>query len=190
VGIRSLISKSTFRNQKLWGQVSAGVERSLYSYEDANRRLAAVRYQVGLDAFSYYEETIFGKRKELKVEQSATFQIRLRESWGSIEGSLEGATFLDSPQQNRVVLSGSTSWNIGGGFELVMSGNASRIRDQIYLPRGGTSPEEVLTRRRELATNYQFFLYTGFSYTFGSRLAEVVNPRFGGFSPVRDLILQ
>jgi hypothetical protein len=37
-------------------------------------------------------------------------------------------------------------------------------------------------RQRQLATNYNYFVYGGISYRFGSIFTNVVNPRMGGGS--------
>jgi hypothetical protein len=49
-----------------------------------------------------------------------------------------------------------------------VAGSVSRVRDQLYLPKGEATTEEVLLRQRELATSYQYFVMIGFSYSFGS----------------------
>ena len=61
-----------------------------------------------------------------------------------------------------------------------MFGEFSRTRDQIYLPRGEASTEEILLRQRQLLTGYQYFFNFGISYSFGSIFNNIVNPRFGG----------
>jgi hypothetical protein len=47
------------------------------------------------------------------------------------------------------------------------------------LVKAGATTEEVLLRRRELATQFQYFTSFGLNYTFGSIYNNVVNPRFG-----------
>jgi hypothetical protein len=58
----------------------------------------------------------------------------------------------------------------------------SRIRNQLYLPRGEATDEEILVRQRQLATSYQYYISVGFSYSFGSIYNNVVNTRFQGSS--------
>jgi hypothetical protein len=57
--------------------------------------------------------------------------------------------------------------------------NASRIRDQLSLPRRSATPEEVLLRLRELQSGYEVSAAFGVTYSFGSLFNNVVNPRFG-----------
>ncbi|MDA0334911.1 MAG: hypothetical protein O2782_07090 [bacterium] len=52
-----------------------------------------------------------------------------------------------------------------------------RINDQLSLAVGGATLEEVLLRRRELATDYKVWSRAGLSYTFGSIYNNVVNTR-------------
>jgi len=60
------------------------------------------------------------------------------------------------------------------------------IRNQLYLARSGLSDEEILTERRQLATDSRYSISFGFSYTFGSIFNNVVNPRFDGGRGGRD----
>ena len=56
------------------------------------------------------------------------------------------------------------------------------MRDQIYLKRGGVTDEQILLRRRELATDSEYRFRVGFTYAFGSIYNNVVNSRFDGAS--------
>ena len=53
----------------------------------------------------------------------------------------------------------------------------SRVKDQIFLSRAGILDEDILLRRRELGTDYEYSIDIGFNYTFGSVYNNVVNPR-------------
>ena len=52
------------------------------------------------------------------------------------------------------------------------------IHDQLSLPKESVATEEILLQRQELATQYEYRLEAGFSYTFGEIYNNVVNPRF------------
>ena len=77
-------------------------------------------------------------------------------------------------------MDGELSFRITRGLSLSLNGNASRIRDQISLPRRGATPEEVFLRIRELQSGYEVGFSIGLTYSFGSLFNNVVNPRFGG----------
>ncbi|MBT5056892.1 MAG: hypothetical protein HOM68_10170, partial [Gemmatimonadetes bacterium] len=63
------------------------------------------------------------------------------------------------------------------GLSLRVEGGVDRINDQLSLAAGEASLEEILLRRRELATDYEVWGQIGFSYTFGSIYNNVVNNR-------------
>lgn len=59
------------------------------------------------------------------------------------------------------------------------AGNAARIKDQIYLPKGGLTAEQVRLRRWQPGTEYRINSSPGLSYAFGSALSSAVNTRMG-----------
>jgi hypothetical protein len=99
--------------------------------------------------------------------------------WGSVDLSAEGGQYLDMTNKNYAEIGGDLSVRLFKGFNVNFGGHYAAIRNQLYLPAIGATPEEILTQQRQLATNYQYFMFTGISYTFGSVLNNVVNPRFG-----------
>lgn len=64
--------------------------------------------------------------------------------------------------------------NFGGG--------ASMIHDQLSLVKQNLTYDQILLQRKEIATQYEYYLSFGLSYTFGSIYNNVVNPRFGNSS--------
>jgi hypothetical protein len=60
-----------------------------------------------------------------------------------------------------------------------LNASASRIRDQLSLPRRDASQEEVLLRLRQLQSGYEIDFSINLTYSFGSLFNNVVNPRFG-----------
>ena len=101
--------------------------------------------------------------------------------WGSVHTSVTGSHYFHEFSLNRLNVSGSLSLNLVKGLSLDVSGSFSRIHDQLSLPREGTTPEEILLRRQQLQTNYNYQFKVGLSYTFGSIYDSIVNPRFGGW---------
>jgi hypothetical protein len=84
--------------------------------------------------------------------------------------------------QSRQVLFGNVEYRLFRGFFINVFGTLSRVRDQIFLKRGGTTDERILLRRRELATDHEYRIRIGFTYAFGSIYNNVVNSRFDGAS--------
>lgn len=63
------------------------------------------------------------------------------------------------------------------GLSVFSAFNVGLVQDQLYLPAGEASLDEVLLRRRERATSYELDARLGLSYTFGSIYNNVVNTR-------------
>ena len=64
------------------------------------------------------------------------------------------------------------------GLSLDVRGNYSKINNQISLPRGDASLEDILLRRREIQPQYSYNFSIGLSYRFGSIYNNAINPRF------------
>jgi hypothetical protein len=69
------------------------------------------------------------------------------------------------------------AFRISSGLEFVLESRIESIHDQIYLPRGDATIDEILLKRRQLATTYDIGLELGFRYTFGSIYNNIINER-------------
>ena len=152
-------------------------EYSLCDYVEAQRRSLTFAYTVGPRAVNYVNETIFGQIAETRFDQSLDIDLRVTQPWGSMRTSLEGAHFFHDFSRYRVELYNRLSIRLFRGLSLRLSGRIERINDQISLPKGDLSVEEILLRRRQLATDYRVEFRVGLSYTFGSIYNNVVNTR-------------
>jgi len=173
------LSSSTYKNIQFTAAPSPAVEYNFFPYSESTRRQLRCLYRIGYSFSNYMEETIFEKIKENLLYESLSFTLELKEPWGSISTSLEGSHYFRDFSKNRLALSGDLSLRLIKGLSLNVFGSYSRIHDQLSLPKAGASYEEILLRRKELATDYSYFAYIGLSYTFGSIYSNVVNPRFG-----------
>ncbi len=179
-GGRVSLSGSTFLNQDRTFRLAPAVEYNLFPYSESTRRRLRFLYTIGVNAFDYEDQTIFNETAETRLDQSLAVTLDLVEEWGVATVSLEGRHFLHDLSQNRVGLTGNADVRLFRGLSLSVFGAVTHIADQINLPAGGVTDEEILLRQRELATSFQYFVSLGVSYTFGSIFSNVVNPRFGG----------
>jgi hypothetical protein len=111
-----------------------------------------------------------------------TASIDVKQTWGSISSSLEGAAYVNDFTKKHLVFFNALDLRLFKGFSFFSFGQVSLLRDQLYLPRGNLSDQARLLRRRQLETSYNYFVQLGFSYSFGSIFNNIVNPRFGGTS--------
>ena len=176
--IRARISGSTFLNQDRAARAAAGVEYNVFPYAESSRRQLTIQLVAGINSFRYHETTIYGKTHETVGDGVLLASFDVRQPWGSSGVSFEASSYFHDPRRNRVVVDGEIDIRLFKGFSVNMGGSASRVHDQLYLRAGAATDEEILLRRRQLATSYRYRLQAGVSYTFGSIFNNVVNPRF------------
>ncbi len=166
------------RNLKHWVSFEPGVEYSLFPYEVATRRAITFVYRIGMQYADYFETTIFGETEQWLPRHELDATVAIRRPWGDIFSGLEGAQFLHDTSKQRAEFFASISVRLFQGFSLELEGSFEMIRDQLSLPGGELLLEDILLQQRELATDYYASTSIAFSYTFGSKFANVVNTRF------------
>ena len=170
---------STYENIDILSSIGPAIEYDVFPYSACTRRQFRIAYWIYYRHFRYIEETIYDRWSEnlAREELSATYEVK--ERWGSISARLFGSHYVHDFEKNRLGLSGNLSLRIFAGLSLTLSGNANMIHDRISLAKGDANKEEVLLRRKQLDTQYSYYAYFGFKYSFGSIYSNVVNPRFG-----------
>ena len=78
-----------------------------------------------------------------------------RQPWGTMQVGMEWSQYLHDLSKYRLEVEGELSFRITRGLSVEIEGSASRIRDQLSLPRRGADPEEILLRLRELQSGYE-----------------------------------
>jgi len=175
---RSDVRRSTQSNQKLDVRGSMGVEWDYFPYADSTRRSMVVQYSTGVSRVKYYAPTIFGKEEETLFDHRLAAILALRQPWGTWRASAAYAAFLHDHKKYNLDFFADADVRLFRGFSLNVEGSYSRVRDQVYLPVGEASDEDVLLRLRRLQTGYRYRMQVGFSFQFGSIFNNVVNPRW------------
>jgi hypothetical protein len=173
------LGASSYSNLKLSTSLLPGIEYDIFPYSESTRRQLRLLYRVGFNYVSYVDTTIYNKTKENLWMHSLSAAYEVVQKWGSINVSLSYSNYLQQWSKNNLSLNGYLELRIAKGLSVNFGGGAALIHDQLGLVKGGATTEEVLLRRKELATQYEYFTFFGFSYTFGSIYNNVVNPRFG-----------
>ena len=156
-----------------------GIEYNVFPYSESTRRQFRFLYSIGYIYNNYTDTTIYNKVEEGLFSQSLSGSFEVIQKWGSVDLSVSWSNYLRDFAENSLSLDGYISWRIAKGLNVNMGGSFAFIHNQISLVKGGASTEEILLRRKELETDYNYFMHFGFSYTFGSIYNNVVNPRFG-----------
>jgi len=157
--------------------ITPAVEYSFFPYREASRRQITLTYRLGYEFADYIEETIFEQTEETLLNHALSAAVEMQQPWGSISSSLTGSHYFHDVDNHRITFNGNVSYRLGGGVSLNVGGSFQRINDQLSLPRGEATLEDVLLERRRLATSYRATGSVGLSYTFGSIFTNVVNPR-------------
>jgi len=172
-------SSSTYGNINFDLAPAPAVEYNIFPYAQSTRRQLRILYKLGLRSVRYREETIYLKTRETLWGESLSITLDVKEKWGSISTSLSGSHYFHDFSKNNLELFGVVQLNLFKGLNAYVLGGGARIRDQLALVKGEASLEEIILRRRQLETGYNYFFMFGLSYTFGSIYTNMVNPRFG-----------
>lgn len=178
VGGQGGVSAATSTNQDLSVGFGPVLEYSFWPYEESPRRQLRAQYQIALRHFRYEQETLFGLLQETRGAHELTLSISQRQPWGQLFANATAFQYLHDLSKSRFTLGGFSSFRIVRGLNLNVNGRVSWIRDQIFLPAGNISDEEILLQRRRLASDFDWNLGVGLSFQFGSIFNNVVNNRF------------
>lgn len=176
-GVFSGARHSTFNNLAAAYHFQPAVEYNIFPYEEVLRREITFAYKIGFQYNQYIERTIFGQVEENLLNHSLDIQLRFRQPWGDIFTTLQASSFLHDLSKNRVELNNWVAVRLYEGLALRFSANFDLVSDQINLPEGDTSVEDILLQQRAIATDFAASTGLGLSYTFGSTLNNIVNTR-------------
>lgn len=177
-GLKAGVSQSDFLNQAFTARLQPAVEYNVFRWTEQTRRQLTFLYNVGPNYYQYQRRTVLGFEREARWSQQLTASLVARQSWGTSNVSLDWINYLHDFNRHALTFSGSMDLRIGRGFSVTLAGNASRVRDQIYLPAAGNTEEEILLRRQAIPTLFRIGGFIGLRYQFGSIYNTVVNQRF------------
>lgn len=177
-GIFTRTNFSTYNNIEYNIQASPAIEYNIFPYTEYSERRFLVSYRLTPSFRNYFDVTIFDKSREFVLEQVLSVEIRYDRRWGRFRTNLSGSHYFHDIDLNRLNFNTSLNVRIVRGLSVTFSGRYSLINDQIALPKGDFTDEEILLGLQQQATSYSYGLSFGLSYTFGSIYNNVVNPRF------------
>lgn len=172
--------RSDFSNYDASITLTPAIEYNFFPYSESNNSYVGLMYKVGPSYFEYVEETIYFETEELRFQQNLSLAVSLNKKWGQISGSAAFGNYFHDFSKNRLTFSGYADLRLYKGLSFNISGYYAVQRDQLNIVKGDISNEDLLTRRRQLDSNYSFYTSFGLRYRFGSIFNNVVNPRFDG----------
>lgn len=177
-GVFSSLGASTFSNRDFYWSVRPAIEYNFFDYEDSAKKQLTLSYRNGIRYNDYIERTVFNETEEHLWEHGIQLGGRLNQEWGNVNGEISFNQFLKETSLNSLNFFLGTSIRVFKGFNFNVSGSYTITRNQINLPAGDVSLEELLLQQQQLQSGFNYFASVGFSYSFGSIYNTIVNPRF------------
>jgi hypothetical protein len=177
-GYEVKLSRSTFSNNKNSFLARTGIEYAIFPYKEVNTRFFTVSYVADVRRNVYFDTTLYDKIKETLWGHALESNLKFNQKWGTISLGAEYHSYLHNLKYFNLGINTEINIRITGGLSFNIYTSGELTRDQLFLPKEGATPQEVLTRRRQLASGYRFYTYFGINYRFGSKLNNFVNPRF------------
>jgi hypothetical protein len=172
------IGTSTYSNYKAYWRFRPAIEYNFFNYKESAKKQLILSYRNGLVFNNYIERSVFGEDKELLFQHSLLLGGSIRQEWGNINGEASFNQYLHDTTLNSLGFYLGANIRVFKGFNFNIGGNYRITRDQINLPAGDVSLEELLLQQQQLQSGYNYWVNLGFSYSFGSIYNSIVNPRF------------
>jgi hypothetical protein len=179
-------SQNTFSNLKGRAFLRVAAEYNIFPYKEVNNKLFTLSYGLTARKNNYFDTTIYNKTKETLFGQRATAYLSLNQKWGNSYAGISYHSYLNNWKFFNLGVDVYASVRITGGLSFFFLAFGGLTRDQVFLVKGNVTPEEVLAKRRQLASGYNYFTAIGVNYRFGSKLNNVVNPRFDRSSSTNE----
>ena len=180
LGYEASYTKNSFSNIKGQGFFRTALEYNIFPYKEVNNRYFTISYSLTARNNHYYDTTIYNEIKETLFGHRADATISFNQKWGSTSVGINYHNFFHNWKLFNLGANASTNIRITGGLSFNIFISGALTRDQINLPKGGATEQEILTRRRQIASGYSIYTGFGLNYRFGSKLNNFVNPRFEG----------
>jgi hypothetical protein len=177
-GVFSTYTSRTYTNIEHNSGLAAGIEYNIFPWKECNSRVFAIRYLAGINYVDYYDRTIYDKLYETLFSEQLEINLELIQPWGEISVGLDGRNYFHDFSKNRLTLESDFSIRITKNLSFNCELTTQIVHDQLYLPMGQVSRDDLLLERRKLATTYEVGGSIGLRFTFGSFYNNVVNERF------------
>lgn len=177
-GFFGSVGSSTFNNTDLSWTFRPALEYSFFNYVDSAKKQLTISYRNGIRFNDYIERTVFDNTDEYLWEHGVQLGGRINQEWGNVNAEVSYNQFLNDTSLYAINFFLGTRIRLFKGFNFDVSGSYSITRNQINLPGGDLSLEELLLQQQQLQSGFNYFVNIGLSYSFGSIYNTIVNPRF------------
>lgn len=175
------LTNTTFQNIKLKKYFNPVLEYNLFKYKEVNNRSFLIRYGIDFSSFKYYETTLYNKKKENLFGQELSVNVNFNQKWGSINSGAYYHTYFKDHSLYSTGAKVNLNIRVTGGLSFYVSCVGNIIHDQVYLLKGGATEQEILIRKRQLESSFDYYTSLGINIRFGSKLNNFVNTRISGY---------
>lgn len=177
-GYETGFSRNTFSNNKAQVKLRSGIEYNIFPYKAVNTKLLTISYVIDARRNLYFDTTLYGKLKETLFGHALKARLSINQKWGMVSLGSEFHNYFHNWKFLNLNMNAEVNIRITGGLSVSVYTFAGLARDQLFLSNEKASAEDVLTRRRQIASNYNIYTSFSINYRFGSKLNNFVNPRF------------
>jgi len=176
-GLSSELRSDNYRNLKSQLSLGPAIEYNFFPWKESDRRVFTVSYHLNAVRQVYLEETIYEHTNEVLARQSLRSEITFMQPWGNFEVAVEGRNYLHDLSRYGLRFESELEIRLFKGLSIFMESDIQAIHDQLYLPKEGSSMEDILIQRSKQATSFDLEGRVGLKYTFGSIYNNIVNRR-------------
>lgn len=178
VGVFFNAISNTFSNIDLGLGLKTGIEYNLFDFKKSDRKSLIISYRIGGLYNDYVDTTVYNKLEESLLQQEIALSLFQKQKWGNIYLGMSFSNYMHDIRINNLSFDSGVNWNVFKGLTLNIGGFISFVNDQISLQKQSVNIIDKVLGDRLLSTDYTAFSWVGLSYTFGSKYANAVNPRF------------
>ncbi len=172
------LGTSTYGNYALYWDFKPALEYNFFKYDESANKQLILSYSNGVRYNDYIERSVYAKDNEFLWEHSISFGGSVRQEWGDVNGEISFDQYLHDTTLNALNFNFRTNIRLFKGFNFNVGGRYNITRNQINIPSGNVSLEDLLLQQQQLKSGYNFSFNVGFNYSFGSIYNSIVNPRF------------
>lgn len=172
-------NNSTFSNYKLSTSILGGIEYNIFPYSKSAVKQLTLSYKIGGKYNDYYDTTFYNKTEESLALHTATLGGSVKQKWGSVSASIDYQNYLHDFALNSFNFYLNFNVRLFKGFSWYLNGSYSIQHNQINIRKqSGLSDTDLLLQQKQFKSGFNYWMNTGFSYSFGSIYNTIVNPRF------------
>jgi hypothetical protein len=177
-GYYLFVRNSTFSNYQHSVRARPAIEYNFFPYSEVNTKYFALSYMADVRNNSYYEETIYDKNNEWLYGHRAQAVVSFKQRWGNLSSTASYFNYFHDWSQNSIQIDLNADVRVKGNLSFFVNFYGSLSRNQVFIAKGESSVEDVLARRKQLASGYEYGTWFGINYRFGSINNSFINPRF------------